>query len=231
MLTILPNLLSDEENPHDVFSPMAAKKVASLDGLIAESEKAARRYLRFFMPGEKASLIPIHLCNEHTSEKELQDLLGLISKGSWGLISDAGIPCVADPGHELVFLARKRGLSIEVVWGPSSLILALQLSGLQGQRFSFHGYLPREEADLVRMLQNLEKRSLQEKATQIWIEAPYRSSRTLEISLKTLKKDTYVSVSKSLSTSLQKTLTLTVGEWQKATFIIGKEPAIFLLYA
>src|SRR5262249_13098213 len=148
-LFLLPNLL-DETLAWEPFLPASvAAAVQSLDGLIAESEKEGRRYLRRFVNHERMAATPIRLLNEHTQPKEIGELLEPLIRGErWGLISDAGLPCIADPGAPLVLLAHEKKIRVETFSGPSSIVMALQLSGLSGQRFAFHGYLPREAPDL-----------------------------------------------------------------------------------
>lgn len=231
LLILLPNLLHEEGEAKEILPPIIGKKLSLLTGLIAESEKTARRYVRLFLPREEAAKIPIHLYNEHTTSEEFQALVAFISQGVWGLISDAGVPCIADPGHELVKRAKQKGIKVEAVAGPCSPLLALMLSGLEGQRFAFHGYLPREEKDLRSALSLLEKRSREEKSTQLWIEAPYRSERMLALLKEALRPETLLSVAKNLSSPLEEVVTLPIREWKKSAFVIGKEPAIFLIYS
>lgn len=229
-LFLLPNLLS-EDLPYEPFLPISVKEaVQSIHGLIAESEKGGRRYLRRFLSHEQMSSIPIKLLNEHTPPSELDSLIAPLKRGEkWGLISDAGIPCLADPGADLVFRARKNEISVIAFPGPSAPILALQLSGLKGQNFAFHGYLPREPAALQHALKTLEKRSREEKVTQIWIEAPYRSAKIATIAFEVLKPATLFSISLNLTLSNQRTSTKRIEQWRKINFPIEKEPAVFLM--
>lgn len=227
-LLLLPNVL-EEELPSDPFLPLSVgQAVATLQGLIAESEKAARRYLRRFISHEQMSQMPLKTLNEHSQAKDLASLLEPLEKGEcWGLVSDAGLPCIADPGSDLVWLAQQRKITVETFVGPCSLILALQLSGFNGQRFCFHGYLPRETIDLETKLKELEKRSKQE--TQIWIEAPYRSAKMLEALKKTLQPTTRLCVALNLNTSKQRVISQPVSGWKTDPFLPEKEPAVFLL--
>ena len=142
-LILLPNVL-DESLPIDPFLPAAlGSAIKTIHGLIAESEKAGRRYLRKFLSHDEMAALPIQLLNEHT--KEFATLMKPMIEGqTWGLVTDAGLPCMADPGHELVSLAREKKIPVETHPGPSSIIYAIQLSGFPAQRFAFHGYLPRD---------------------------------------------------------------------------------------
>lgn len=229
-LILLPNVL-DEALPHEPFLPVsAATSVRSLQGLIAESEKAGRRYLRRFLSHDEMAAIPIRLLNEHTKESELSALLEPLKKQEkWGLVTDAGLPCLADPGAELVYLARSQGIRVEAIVGPSSIVLALQLSGLPSQRFAFHGYLPREAPALEQAIRELEKRSQKESATQVFIEAPYRSAKLLDALIASLQPTTRLCVAASLTTAQERVVLQTIAQWKQKKLELGKEPVVFLV--
>ncbi|MDE3045686.1 MAG: SAM-dependent methyltransferase [Verrucomicrobiota bacterium] len=218
----------DESLSHEaMLAPAIGEAVRSLQGLIAESEKSARRYLRRFLSHDDMTKTPLRLLNEHT--QSLGELLEPLERGEcWGLISDAGLPCLADPGADLVWQARSRGVTIQALPGPSSIVLALQLSGLSGQRFSFHGYLPREGPDLERKIIELEKRSRAESASQIFIEAPYRSAKLLDLLVQTLQPATRLCVAVNLTTPNERVISQSVEQWKKRKVELGKEPAVFL---
>ena len=228
MLYLLPNLL-EEELPLEPYLPSGvADAVRSLQGIIAESEKGARRYLRRFLDHDAMAKMPIRLLNEHTPASELEALLEpLLRKEIWGLVSDAGLPCIADPGAPLVFRAQAKGVPVIAFPGPSSILISLQLSGLNGQRFAFHGYLPRELPELKSALLSLEKRSFE--ATQIWIEAPYRSAKLAQFILETLQPKTLFCIASSLTTARQSVKTQKIQEWRKHPPHLEKEPAVFLI--
>src|SRR5258708_21049619 len=147
-LLLLPNLLGEHRH-HEMFLPSSVDKaVSSLDGLIAESDIEGRRFLKRFETKKPAMEIPIALFNEHTPDDHIDFLLEPIVKGGrWGLVSDAGLPCIADPGAKLVQRARQLGILIQAFVGPSSILFALMLSGLPGQKFAFQGYLPKGPED------------------------------------------------------------------------------------
>lgn len=223
-LLLLPNLL-DEELPTEL-PPNVGKAVGSIQGLIAESEKMARRYLRRFLSHEEMAKMPLKVLNEHS--KEITSLLEPMIGGEvWGLISDAGLPCIADPGADLVALAHEKGVAVDTFAGPSSILMALQLSGFNGQQFTFHGYLPREVPDLERKVRELEKM----RGTHIWIEAPYRSAKMIELLSNVLMPNTKVCVAVNLTTPNQRVISQTIAKWKKSPMTIGKEPAVFLLFA
>lgn len=225
-LYLLPNLL-DESLPIEPFFPISVgQAVSSLQGLIAESEKMARRYLRRFLSHDEMAKMPIHLLNEHT--KEIESLIKPIEQGeTWGLISDAGLPCIADPGAELVWRAHEKKIEVQTFVGPSSIVMALQLSGLGGQQFSFHGYLPREQSEVENKIRELEKRP----GTQIWIEAPYRSAKMLDCLKRILQPHTKLCVAVNLTMPSQRVVSQQVSKWKSTTFILEKEPAVFLIFS
>lgn len=230
-LLLLPNLLGDHRHV-EVFLPSSvAKAVRSIDGLIAESETAGRRYLTQFETKRPAADIPIALFNEHTPNDHIDFLLEPIVKGErWGLVSDAGLPCIADPGAQLVRRARQQGLLVQSFVGPSSILIALMLSGLPGQKFFFHGYLDREPEKRHAQLKQLAQMGREEQATQIFMEAPYRNVHTLEAALKALPNYAQLCVAWDLTMPTQGVISQTVESWKKSTLPhLEKKPAIFLV--
>jgi len=231
-LILLPNLLHPENDVKDYFFENIFKVVSSLDGLIAESEKEARRFLYRFFTREKAYSFPLMLLNEHSSDNDLKEIVSKIRKNErWGLISDCGLPCLADPGSNLVNLAHKNNINVEAYSGPSSIILALMLSGFSAQAFSFYGYLPRKSDELKRKLIELEKRAYKEKMTQMWMEAPYRSKKMLEASVNSLKGSTKLCVAADLTSQSQIVVSRKICDWRKdfSGINLEKKPAIFLI--
>ena len=227
-IILLPNVLDEALSHESVFPPSVALAVKEIQGLIVESEKSGRRYLRRFLSHEKMAALALRLLNEHTQTQEFDHLLEPMKRGEvWGLISDAGLPCIADPGAELVARAHRLGIEVEALVGPCSIILALQLSGFSGQCFCFHGYLPKEESLLEQAFRNMEKRCKIE--TQIWIEAPYRSEKMLDQLKRVLSLDTVLCVAASLTFPTQKVLSQPIRLWKQSSFSLSKEPAIFLL--
>jgi 16S rRNA (cytidine1402-2'-O)-methyltransferase len=231
-LLLLPILLGDSRHA-ELFLPASVfKAMQTIDGLIAESEKEGRRYLGRFETKKSASETPIALFNEHTPDSDLDFLLEPLAAGErWGLISDAGLPCIADPGSKLVRRAAARGIQVQAFAGPSSILLALMLSGLPGQKFFFQGYLDREPAKRSEQLKQLVHQSKKEGATQIFIEAPYRNSHTLEALLEALPESAVMSISWDLTLPTQGIMTQTIAQWKKCTLPnLEKKPAIFLFH-
>lgn len=222
MLFLLPNLLSPDATIEDSFLPSVATIVQSLDGLIAESPKGGRAFLKHF----KRLDLPQAVLNEHT--KDLEELLLPLQKGEqWGLVSDCGLPCLGDPGAQLVLRAKNLNIPVQALSGPSSIPLALMLSGLPAQSFTFHGYLERDQAKLQAQLLALQK----QKTTHLFIETPYRNEKLLGILLKTLLPSTLLSVAWDLTAPSQNVLTFSIQQWkQKPLPQIEKHPALFLFY-
>lgn len=232
-LLLLPNLLGEHKH-HQIFLPISVDKaVLSIDGLIAESEKEGRRYLKRFETKKPAQEIPIALFNEHTPDDDLDFLLEPILKGErWGIVSDAGVPCVADPGSKLVRRARQKGILVQSFIGPSSILISLMLSGLPGQKFAFQGYLDKDPNKRKRQLQELFQQSQREKMTQIFIEAPYRNAHALEDAINTLPDKAWLCVAWDLTLPTQGVISQPVSSWKKITLPnLDKKPAIFLISA
>lgn len=235
-LVLLPNVLNEEETETaSCFTQSVISLVPTLDGLIAESEKGGRAFLKRFSYPEGKSFrdIPIQVLSEHTKEKEFAELLAPIKRGQrWGLVSDAGLPCLADPGAKLVYLARQSSVDVEAHMGPSSIILALMLSGLGAQKFTFEGYLPKEGSELSLMIKQIQQRAMKEGSTHIFIETPYRVDQMVEKLIATLDEKMKLSLSVDLTLPTQRVITKTVKEWKKTPKpAIGKRLAVFVVSA
>lgn len=232
VLYLLPNLLDDIQDHHIFLPAVVDTIVATLGGLIAETEKEARRYLkRFLFPMPKTFRdIPILLLNEHSTELQKQQIIDLLvtSHTSWGLISDCGLPCLADPGADIVLKARQKGIRVQACIGPSSIVLALMLSGLGGQRFTFHGYLPREEKMLIKKLRQICQASYKE-YTHLFIETPYRNQKTFKQICATLPQQSWLSVACGLTSDQEWVRTNRIVQWKKELPLIDKLPAVFVI--
>lgn len=226
-LLLLPNLLNKEAS-HELFFPSSVDRaVQTLDGLIAENEKEGRAFLKRFTYPENRTFrdIPIRVFNEHT--QEVEELMEPMRQGQkWGLISDAGLPIIADPGYQLVRRATDLGVTVKVFVGPSAIVHALLLSGLSAQRFAFHGYLPKSPGERLKLL---ESRSAEEKSTQVFMEAPYRNQQMLEQLLQTLAEETLLCVAWDLTLPTQGVELHPIRAWKKRSLPnIHQRPAIFL---
>jgi 16S rRNA (cytidine1402-2'-O)-methyltransferase len=210
----------------------ALQKIREIEFFVAENAKTARAFLSAVGMPRPLQEISIRTLDEHTPEKDIDSLLQPLRDGKpLGLLSEAGCPAIADPGAMLVEAAHREGLRVVPLVGPSSLILALMASGLEGQRFAFCGYLPREKDDRERRIRELEKRSRSGKETQLFIETPYRNDALLESLLSVCSSSTSLCVAVDLTLSSEAVQTKSIQAWKTARPQIGKRPAVFLIYA
>lgn len=224
-LYLLPNVLGQVKD-HRVFLPESvAEAMANIDGLIAESEGEGRRYLKRFTLKKKPHEMPISLLT--SKKQELSFLLEPLLKGeTWGVVSDCGLPCLADPGAALVRKAHALRIPVHAFSGPSSITHALMLSGLSGQAFTFHGYPPKEPEGRAFALRSWESvRGM----THIFIEAPYRNQHTLAACIGQLLDSTLLCVATELTMPGQFICTQPVSAWRSSQLPdIAKRPTIFL---
>lgn len=204
-----------------------------LETFVVENEKTARRFLGAIKPLKPVRELTLLTLNEHTTEKELPALLApLLAGQDMGLMSEAGCPGIADPGAKLAALAHKKGIRVAPLVGPSSILLALMASGLDGQRFTFHGYLPSEKTARVQRLRELEQTSRKQRETQIFIETPYRNQYLLEDILATCQGETRLCVARNISLETELIASRRIAEWKSATLPdLHKQPTVFLLLA
>lgn len=213
-----------------MLAPWVKQQVHHLLHFVAENEKAARALIKNLQLAAPQSELHFVLLNQHTSLEDKQTLLNDTLQGhDMGLISDAGLPCVADPGAEAVALAHQLGIEVVPLHGPSSLLLALMASGFNGQSFAFVGYLPIEKAERVKRIKELEKEALTKKQTQLFIETPYRNNSLLEDLLKNLQPDTQLCVAANLTQPNQFIRSTTVQNWKTNLPDLHKQPAVFVL--
>lgn len=200
---------------------------------VAENAKSARAFLKALPSDTPIQEIQIHELNEHTPQTALPELLTPLMDGhNVGLISEAGCPAVADPGAHLVAMAHNWGIQVQPMIGPSSILLALMGSGLSGQNFAFHGYLPAKDDLRQKKIRELEKDSRQGRRTQIFIETPYRNLQMLETLLCACATSTRICVATDLTLSSEHIATRTPEEWRRhGVPNIDRRPTVFLLQA
>jgi len=230
-LYLIPAPLGDSvlEN---ILPPGVRDIAARLDTFIVEHPKTARAFLKQVPTQTPLQQLNLLVLDEHTPESELSALLEPLRAGKdVGLISEAGCPAVADPGSNLVRLAHQHGIRVVPLVGPSSILLSLMASGLSGQRFAFHGYLPVDKAERKSRLQALEQAARSQDETQIFIETPYRNRQMLEAILECCSNDTSLCVATDVSLATEMILTKPVAEWKKLLPEIDKRPTVFLLHA
>ncbi len=196
---------------------------------IVENERTARRLL--IKMGIKTPIddLQFFVLNKHTDRTNISEFLSPIENENIGLLSEAGVPCVADPGSDIVSIAQEKNIAVVPLAGPSSILLALMASGMNGQNFTFHGYLPVKPHERVRRIKELEQISQRSNQTQIFIEAPYRNNQMLEDLLRTCSSTTRVCVASNITQDDELIKTRTVSEWKKNKPELHKKPTIFLL--
>ena len=230
-LYLIPSPLGDAD-PAEVIPMPVLKSLAGFRTFVVEEVRTARRYLsRAGLKGHIGELEFFEL-NEHTDQATVEGYLKLFEKGNdVALISEAGLPAVADPGAQLVALAHRYGIEVVPCVGPSSLMLALMASGLNGQSFAFCGYIPAKTEERRSRLRTLEKVSAQLKQTQILIETPYRNDALFADILNVCSASTKVCVAANITMPDAYIRTMKVAEWKKEGLVIGKRPCVFLILA
>lgn len=253
ILYLIPNTLGDEhreEQLHNVLPSDTIQRAAQLRYWIVENAKTARALLKavsshapLICPLQEMSMAEWRGPNkEHQQKNQTPDvkklLQPLLDGHDMGLMSEAGLPAIADPGSDVVKAAHQLGITVRAMVGPSSLLLALMSSGMNGQSFAFHGYLPVQQADKSAALKHLELESKKKHQTQLWIETPYRNAAMIETMLQTLQAQTQMCVAADLSLPSEWVKSQTINAWQT---MIKKEPgllqalhqrpAVFLLLA
>lgn len=213
------------------LAPATIDVIAELRHFIVENAKSARAFLKSVNYPHALQDIVFLTLDEHTPESELPRLLAPLENGSpCGLLSEAGCPGVADPGAALVRRAHAKGIRVIPLVGPSSILLALMASGLNGQRFCFHGYLPVESAQRCRRIAELEAASRRDDAAQIFIETPYRNQSLLQAIFDTCRPDTLLCVAADITLPRETIGTRTIVAWKKNPPQLQRRPTVFLLY-
>lgn len=230
-LYLLPTGLG-ESALADVLPGQVLATAGRLVHFIAENPKSARAFLKQAGYPRPLTEATITTLDKNTPADAVPGLLEPLLQGfDAGLLSEAGCPAVADPGALLVRAAHRAGIAVKPLVGPSSLLLALMASGLNGQRFAFHGYLPVENAARAQRLRELERRSRQDDATQIFIETPYRNDVMLQALLGSCAPDTLLCVATDLTQPSAQVRTQRIADWQRNTPSIDRRPSVFLVYA
>jgi 16S rRNA (cytidine1402-2'-O)-methyltransferase len=210
----------------------ARQLIGKLDTFIVENAKNARHYLAQFELKAPVQHLNLVTLNEHTPPGVLREMLDPLLRGkNVGLMSDAGCPAVADPGAELVRLAHQNQVRVIPLIGPSAILLALMASGLNGQRFAFHGYLPVREDECRKSITALEKNSKALTQTQIFIEAPYRNQKLLQSLVETCHDTTLLCLATDITLPGESIVTRRIMEWKTKLPEINKRPTVFLLYS
>ena len=222
-----------EEDWHKVLPDGNKEIIKGIKHFIVENLRTARRFLKKIDPGIEISELTLHELNGHTEPNEITGYLSALRKGMpMGVMSEAGCPGIADPGALVVRQAQEENLKVVPLAGPSSILMSLMASGMNGQKFAFHGYLPVKDAERDKSIRELEQESRRRDMTQIFIETPYRNDKMLESLLKNLGGETLLCVAKGVTDSqMESIVTRRVKDWKRLKPEIGKIPAIFLIYA
>lgn len=229
-LYLIPSPLG-EYDPADVLPAPVLQTALGLKCFVVEEIRTARRFLS--AAGLKGHIeeLEFHTLNEHTQPQEVEALADLFDKGDVGLISEAGLPAVADPGAALVALCHRKGIEVVPLVGPSSLMLALMASGLNGQSFAFRGYLPAKTDERRSALKEVERLSRSLGQSQIFIETPYRNDSLFADMLQFLQGPTRLTVAADLTLPTSYIRTMSIEQWRKAPAVIGKRPCVFIILA
>ncbi len=230
-LYLIPSPLG-ENDPAEVIPAPVLDKLQEIRTFVVEETRTVRRYLS--KAGLKGHIgeLEFHQLNEHTSQAEIESYISLFEDGNdVGLISEAGLPAVADPGAQLVALAHKHGIEVVPFVGPSSLMMALMSSGLNGQSFAFCGYLPAKTDERRSRLRAIEKISASHSQTQIFIETPYRNDQLFSDILSSCLPGTRICAAINITMPDAFIKTMTVAQWKQNKITIGKRPCVFCLLA
>lgn len=229
-LYLIPVMLG-ETAATDVLPASVIRAVSLIDDYVVENSKAARKFIKAIYPEKVQASLNLFELNKHTDTKELISFIQPLLEGkNMGLMSDAGCPGVADPGAVIVAMAHEKGIKVVPLVGPSSILLSLMGSGMNGQSFTFNGYLPIDKAEKRTMLKNLEKWSFERNQSQIFIETPYRNNQLMEEMVQVLHPNTSICVACDLTLPTEIMLTKTVSFWKKHKIDLHKRPCIFIIH-
>jgi 16S rRNA (cytidine1402-2'-O)-methyltransferase len=229
-LYLIPTTLG-EMNPDDVLPQTVKRAIDFIDHYIVENEKTARKFIKAIYPEKVQSSLKITTLNKHTEIAEHNSMIAPCLNGvNVGLMSEAGCPGVADPGAAIVKIAHEKGIQVVPLVGPSSILLAMMGSGMNGQSFAFNGYLPIDKGEKKSALKNFEKLSHDKNQSQIFIETPYRNNKLLEDFLQTLQPNTHLCIATDITLPTEYIKTLRVADWKKTKVDLHNRPTIFIIH-
>jgi len=230
MLFLIPAYLS-EESPVEYFAPSIKEYILKTDYFFVENEKTARKVIKFFAPEKKQSELKLFLLDKYSESSDLKEAQKLMKSGQdFGLLSEAGLPCIADPGNLMVKWSHENNIKVIPINGPSSIILALISSGFNGQEFTFHGYLPIDREQKKKQILFLENQVQKSGYSQIFMETPYRNNQLLEDLIKFLNPNTKLCISANINHPTEEFIkTLKISEWKNKKPELHKIPAVFVL--
>lgn len=217
--------------PEDVLPQTIKRAIDFIDTYIVENEKTARKFIKSIHPEKKQPDLKISVLNKHTEIAEHNEFIQPLLRGeNIGLMSESGCPGIADPGAVIVKLAHEKGIQVVPLVGPSSILLALMASGMNGQSFAFNGYLPIDKNDKKQALKNFERLSQDKNQSQLFIETPYRNNKLMEDLLQILQPSTYLCIACDITLPTEYIKTKTVNEWKKEKADLHNRPCIFIIH-
>ncbi len=230
-LYLIPTTLGDNE-PLEVLPISIKRTIENIDHYIVENEKTARHFIKKISSKKSQPSLHINLLNKFTEPEILPTFLDPCFEGyNVGILSEAGCPGIADPGADIVRIAHEKGIQVVPLVGPSSILLALMASGLNGQSFAFNGYLPIESGERKKSIKKFEKLSRDNDQSQIFIETPYRNDKLLTELIKSLSPQTLVCIACDITLPTEFIATKKVADWQKTPVDLHKRPTIFIIHA
>ena len=229
-LYLIPTTLGDND-PLEVLPITVKKTIDSIDIFIVENEKSARRFIKKISPEKSQPSLQLFLLNKYTDASTLPNFLEPCLNGvNVGLLSEAGCPGVADPGADVVKLAHQKNIKVVPLVGPSSILMAIMSSGMNGQSFAFNGYLPIDKGVRKNEIKRLERLSFEHNQSQIFIETPYRNNKMLEDLSHSLENNTDVCVACDITLPSEFIKTQTANQWKKNMVDLHKRPTIFIIH-
>ena len=230
MVFLIPAYLSDQ-SPIDYFAPSIKEYILKTDYFFVENEKTARKVIKFFAPEKQQSDLKLFLLDKYSESNDLKEAQKLMKSGQdFGLLSEAGLPCIADPGNLMVKWCHENNIKVIPINGPSSIILSLISSGFNGQEFTFHGYLPIDREQKKKQILFLENQVQKSGYSQIFMETPYRNNQLLEDLIKFLNPNTKLCIAANINHPTEEFIkTLAIKDWQKQNIDLHKIPTVFVL--
>jgi 16S rRNA (cytidine1402-2'-O)-methyltransferase len=230
-LYLVPTMLGDNA-PLEVLPISIKRTIENVDHYIAENEKSARRFVKRISPTKNQPGLHFELLNKYTDPAQIPHFLDPCIQGlDMVLLSEAGAPGIADPGADVVRVAHEKKIQVVPLVGPSSIVMAMMASGMNGQNFAFTGYLPIENDLRAKSIKSLEKVSFETGQAQIFIETPYRNEKLFQELIKKLKPSTLLCVATDITLPTERIQTKTVNEWQRMKVDINKRPTVFIVQA
>ena len=229
-LYLIPTTLGDN-NPLDVLPQTVKRTIELIDYYIVENEKTARKFIKSIHPEKVQASLTLSSLNKHTEKSEINEMIKPLLQGiNMGLMSEAGCPAVADPGAIIVKLAHENNIQVIPLVGPSSILLAMMASGMNGQSFAFNGYLPIDKDDKKLAIKNFEKLSFDKNQSQIFIETPYRNNKFLEDLLQILQPNTHLCIAADITLPTEFIKTYRVTDWKKNKIDLHNRPTIYIIH-